>query len=413
MLTSSPLARGLLTRQSQQAFRLRGSRWVLPSIQRRNYASRTDDQGGRSGPPKRIFSGIQPTGVPHLGNYLGAILPWVQLQNDAAPDTTLVYSIVDLHSLTSSSSAADRLSARRRILASFLAAGLDPQRCIIFDQSAVPEHAELHWILSCSASMSTLARMTQWKMKLGEYDQDLDAESDAAQELFSQTPNPKNVERLKLGLFSYPVLQAADILLHGATHVPVGEDQRQHVEFSRTSAASFNYTYGGGGDGFAGREILVEPQVVVSDAKRVMSLTEPERKMSKSHPSDKSRILLTDSDEQIIKKFKSALTDSADGISYDRVSRPGVSNLLEIIASLEHRRVEEVVEAFRGSNLKDLKMHAAESVVRCFKPMRERYDQLVGERDGRKLDDLAAIGAERARATAQVTMKQVKEAVGI
>lgn len=384
------------------------------SASARRYSSKTDDGIGRAAQGAvRIFSGIQPTGAPHLGNYLGAILPWVQLQNSSAPGTKLIFSIVDLHSLTSNYSAANRLQSRRQLLASFIAAGLDPTRCTIFYQSAVPEHAELHWILSCTASMSTLARMTQWKTKLEEGEHDLSSNMDEMKEVFSQTPNPSNVERLKLGLFSYPVLQAADILVHRATHVPVGEDQRQHIEFARTCAATFNYTYGGVREGFPGVEILPEPEVMISKAKRVMSLTEPERKMSKSHASERSRILLTDSDEQITKKFKTALTDSIDGISYDRTRRSGVSNLLEIIANLEHRALDEVVQDFKGSHLKDLKMRAAQLTKQAFRPMREQYQALIGESNGTALDDIAAEGAEEARKSAQETMKIVRLAIGI
>lgn len=261
--------------------------------------------------------------------------------------------------------------------------------------------------------MSTLARMTQWKTKLGEGGHDLDVNRDEMAGLFSQTPNPNNVERLKLGLFSYPVLQAADILVHRATHVPVGEDQRQHVEFARTCAATFNYTYGGGREGHTGTEILPEPEVVISKAKRVMSLTEPERKMSKSHASEKSRILLTDSDEQVTKKLKTALTDSLEGITYDRARRPGISNLLEIIASLEHRALDEIVKDFEGLHPKDLKMRAAALTVQAFRPMRERYEALVGESNGSALDDIAVAGAEEARKSAHETMKHVRIAIGI
>lgn len=345
-----------------------------------------------------IFSGIQPTGVPHLGNYLGAILPWVELQNKSPPSTSLFYSIVDLHSLTSHQPASDRITSRRHLLASFLAAGLDPLRCTLFFQSAVPAHAELHWILSCTASMSVLARMTQWKAKLSDQ---------GVAELLSQSPNPKNVERLKLGLFSYPVLQAADILLHRATHVPVGDDQRQHVEFARTCAQTFNHTYA------KGEELLVAPEVVVSEAKRVMSLTEPEKKMSKSHENERSRVVLTDSDDEIRKKFRTALTDSLPGISYDREARPGVSNLLEIVAHLSDRTCEETVAEFGDSSLKLLKTRAADLVIDRFAPMRERFQQLVGEHNGRSLDDIAIAGAEKANASAQITMQKVKSAVGL
>ncbi|KAI9661668.1 MAG: Tryptophan--tRNA ligase, mitochondrial [Bathelium mastoideum] len=267
----------------------------------------------RSKTPQVIFSGIQPTGIPHLGNYLGALKQWVKLQNNAAPNTTLLYSVVDLHALTAHDSPVQLRQCRQEMLAALLAVGLDPQRSIIFYQSTVPAHTDLMWILSSAASMGYLSRMTQWKSKL-------DLPDNASP--FDPTVKAK----LKLGLFSYPVLQAADILVHRATHVPVGHDQSQHLEFARECANGFNHNYG---------RVLVAPDTLLSPAKRVMSLTEPHLKMSKSHANPKSRILITDGCEEIEKKIKGALTDSVSGISYDLVERPGVSNLLDIMFHLQ------------------------------------------------------------------------------
>lgn len=202
-----------------------------------------------------IFSGIQPTGVPHLGNYLGALRQWVRMQNEAPPSTKLLFCVVDLHALTSRQTPDFRRKCKRDMLAAFLAVGLDPARSILFHQSSVPAHSELHWILSCDASMGWLSRMTQWKTKLGEQDM---------ASLLSPTSNPNQKERMKLGLFSYPVLQSADILVHRATHVPVGEDQLQHVEFARNCASQFNHHFGDK------KEILPLPEFRVSPAKRVM-----------------------------------------------------------------------------------------------------------------------------------------------
>lgn len=249
--------------------------------------------------------------------------------------------------------------------------------------------------------------MTQWKSKLSE--EDLSA-------LLSPTPNPKQRERMKLGLFSYPVLQAADILVHRATHVPVGEDQLQHIEFARNCAAQFNHTFGGGdeGEGKGKREILVPPEFVVSPARRVMSLTEPEKKMSKSHELARSRIMLDDSAEEIAKKFKVALTDSVKGVSYDRVGRPGVSNLVEIMAHLdpEGRSIEEIVEGMRDSSLRVLKEEVTRVVVDHLKPIREEYLRLMSEKNTR-LEEIAEEGAHKARKSAEETMKLVREAVGL
>jgi len=358
--------------------------------------------------PQVIFSGIQPTGVPHLGNYLGALQQWVRMQDAAPPDTTLLFSIVDLHALTSRQPPSSRLLSRRALLASFLAVGLDPARSILFHQSAVPAHSELHWILSCDASMGWLSRMTQWKSKLSE---------EELASLLNPTPNPKQRERMKLGLFSYPVLQAADILVHRATHVPVGEDQLQHIEFARNCAAQFNHAFGGGdaAEGKDKQEILVQPTFIVSPAKRVMSLTEPEKKMSKSHELARSRIMLDDSDEVITKKFRTALTDSLPGISYDRAARPGVSNLIEIMSHMDAqgRSVEDIVEDLKDSNLKVLKEEVARVVAEHLEPMREEYLRLMSEKEDGRLAEIAEEGAQRARKSAEATMKLVREAVGL
>lgn len=227
--------------------------------------------------------------------------------------------------------------------------------------------------------------------------------------MLNPTPNPKNRERMRLGLFSYPVLQAADILVHRATHVPVGEDQLQHIEFARNCANQFNHFFN------EGKEILVQPEFIVSPAKRVMSLVDPERKMSKSHELARSRILLNDSAEDITKKFKVALTDSIHGVSYDPKKRPGVSNLIEIISHLDNsgRTCQEVAHEFKDFSLRILKEKAADVVANHFAPMREAYNRLLGERSGRDLDDVAHEGARRATESAQATMKLVREAIGL
>lgn len=224
-----------------------------------------------------------------------------------------------------------------------------------------------------------------------------------------------STERLKLGLFSYPVLQAADILLYQSTHVPVGEDQVQHIEFARNLATAFNSAYGKPGH----PSLLLPPECVVSPAKRVMSLTEPTKKMSKSHASKMSRILLNDAADTIRKKFRSALTDPENSITYDPPARPGVSNLIEIIANLDDgRSCQDVVQEFQqvqteGSALRLLKERAADLVVKELAPVSARYTALMGERNGKGIDDIAVIGAEKARAQAEVTMKRVRRAIGL
>ncbi|QVM06092.1 Tryptophan--tRNA ligase, mitochondrial [Coccidioides posadasii str. Silveira] len=371
-------------------------------------------------PPRIIFSGIQPTGIPHLGNYLGALREWVKLQDDAIPGEELIYSIVDLHALTMPQDPEVLREWRRQSFAILLAVGLKPERAMIFFQSAVPAHAELMWILSTVSSMGYLSRMTQWKSKL-------------------QLPENSTLEdssaraKLRLGLFSYPVLQAADILVHSATHVPVGEDQKQHLEFSREVANSFNHIYG---------PVLTPPNTLVcklpakprhslphqirklmcldlptiAPAKRIMSLKSPGQKMSKSHADPNSRILLTDEPETIHKKIKVALTDSEPGVTYDPKRRPGVSNLLDILSNFDtncNLSPTELAKEHESSSLRILKEHVAKKVADHLAPIRERYAELMTNAVGREyLDKVAEEGARKAASNADKTMKRVKDAIG-
>ncbi|CEL01560.1 Putative Mitochondrial tryptophanyl-tRNA synthetase [Aspergillus calidoustus] len=336
-----------------------------------------------------IFSGIQPTGVPHLGNYLGALREWVKLQDTAAEDVKLIFSIVDLHALTVPQERRQLRTWRKEAFATLIAVGLDPNRSTLFYQSSVHQHAELFWLLSTVASMGYLSRMTQWKSKL-------------------QLPEDANLDnadvrsKLRLGLFSYPVLQAADILVHRATHVPVGEDQRQHLEFSRYTANSFNHLYG---------SIFPSPEALISPAKRVMSLKEPTLKMSKSHVDGRSRIILTDSPGEIRRKVKVALTDSEAGISYDPVRRPGVSNLIEIISHLDGKSCHEVAQSYESASLRALKSEVADRISDVLAPIREKYHSLMA--DSAQLDAIAEQGAHNARANAEITMNMVRTAMGL
>lgn len=340
-----------------------------------------------------IFSGIQPTGIPHLGNYLGALRQWVKLQNEAAPGAKLLYSIVDLHAITMPQNAQQLRQWKRESLASLVAVGLDPEKSILFYQSSVSAHSELMWILSCTASMGYLSRMTQWKSKLS-----LSQDSSFLDE--------KAKSSLKLGLFSYPVLQAADVLVHRATHVPVGDDQRQHLEFARECATNFNHTYGGA---------LVAPETILSPARRVMSLQQPTQKMSKSHADPRSRIVLTDTPKEIRKKVMSALTDSTNSVSYDPEARPGVSNLLEMISIFDEagRSPQEIAQELGGANLRALKEKAADAINGGLSNIRERYLEMLAKDDGKYIDHVAEQGARKARANAEETMEGVRAAVGL
>ncbi|KAJ5570350.1 uncharacterized protein N7459_009780 [Penicillium hispanicum] len=319
-----------------------------------------------------------------------ALRQWVKLQDDATPKTKLLFSIVDLHALTVPQDAVQLKRWRTEAFATLLAVGLDPKRSTIFYQSAVPSHTELMWILSTVASMGYLSRMTQWKSKL-QLPEDTTLEHSEAR------------AQLRLGLFSYPVLQAADILVHRATHVPVGEDQRQHLEFSRNIANSFNHVYG---------PVFPIPEAAISPAKRVMSLKEPTSKMSKSHVDERSRILLTDSPADIRKKVKVALTDSEPMITYDPERRPGVSNLIEILSHLEEQTCTEIAEEFHSASLRSLKEHVAARITHHLQGIRERYIQLMDEPGG-YLESVAQSGAEAAQANASLTMYQVRDAMGL
>ncbi|PVI02739.1 tryptophanyl-tRNA synthetase-like protein [Periconia macrospinosa] len=352
-------------------------------------------------PNRIIFSGIQPTGVPHLGNYLGALRPWVKLQDGAAPDDQLLFSIVDLHAITIKQDSSLLRQWRKEMFASFLAVGLDPKKSILYAQSDVPAHAELMWILSCSASMGYLSRMTQWKSKM--------SLPSNANPFDTSTSKKKDAPALKLGLFSYPVLQAADILLYKTTHVPVGEDQAQHLEFARELAITFNHSFGA--------ELLVPPQTIISPAKRVMSLAEPTKKMSKSDPDVKSRILITDTKEKIHKKIRVALTDSIQGVSYNRETRPGVSNLIDIMYHFQEEQFtspEQLAQDLFGpeTSLKALKEKVADTVDEHLREVREAFNNAMSMGDA-EMSGVARESANTANQLASSNLKTIKAQMGL
>lgn len=358
---------------------------VLRNAVRTNWSS----AGKGNAPTNVIFSGMQPTGVPHLGNYLGALRQWVKLQDQSDTSSKLIFSLADLHAITIRQDPAQLRRWKRESLAMLLAIGIEPMRSTIFYQSDVSAHSELMWILSCQASTGYLSRMTQWKDK---------------------TSNKKDCsERLKLGLFSYPVLQAADVLVHRTTHVPVGHDQAQHLEFARELANCFNHVYGG--------NILVPPETLISPTKRVMSVTDPASKMSKSHPNPKSRILLTDSEDTIKQKLRSAVTDSLSGITYDPQVRPGVSNLIDIIYyasdydTTSAGSQQDLAKEMENMSLRVVKDRASEAVNGMIKPIRQGYARYMA--DESKLLEVAQNGAEEAAESAEVTMAAVRDAVGL
>ena len=325
----------------------------------------------------RLLSGMQPTHDSlHLGNYLGALLSWVQMQDtyDA------FYAVVDLHALTVEV-APDALRERtRRTAAQYLAGGVDPARSTVFVQSHVSEHAQLAWVLSCITGFGEASRMTQFKDKSGRH----------------------GAEGTTVGLFTYPVLMAADILLYDADQVPVGEDQRQHLELTRDLAGRFNSRYG---QTFT----VPEPHIVASTAK-VHDLQDPTSKMSKSAPSQSGVIDLLEDPRVIAKRIRSAVTDAGREIRFDEAQKPGISNLLGIFSSLSGRSIESLEADYEGRGYGDLKKDVAEVVVALATPYRVRTLALLA--DPAELDRILAEGAERARDVASVTLARVYDRVG-
>ncbi|GAB1320097.1 Tryptophan--tRNA ligase, mitochondrial [Madurella fahalii] len=405
---------GYLERRPEYKPHCKGEREKLPAAEdieeylateRRKFAggridaSCSDDSAelaSKDGSPSEeqvIFSGIQPTGVPHLGNYLGALREWKRMQDGAGSESKLLFSIVDLHAITVPRPREELLQYRLEMLAALLAIGLDPGRSTIFYQSSVEAHSELQWILSCTASTGYLSRMTQWKskMQLGEN---------------ASLDDSKARRALKHGLFSYPILQAADILVHRATHVPVGEDQRQHLEFARECVTNFNHTYK--------TDCLVAPQTLIAPSKRIMSLTDPSKKMSKSDPSPMSRILITDSPSEIQRKIQKARTDSTELVTYEPDTRPGVASLIEILSGFDaqQRSPTELAEGvLKGCRSADLKAAVAKVVCDELAEVRDRYLGLMGREPFLRV--AAEEGAVKARESAGKTMRLVREAVGL
>jgi tryptophanyl-tRNA synthetase len=329
---------------------------------------------------KRVVSGIQPTGGLHLGNLLGAILRWVRMQDEAE----CLFFLADLHALTVDVPPHELRSNVREMAAALIASGIDPAKSVIFAQSAVPAHAELCWILNGTARMGWLNRMTQWKDKAG-----------------------KNREGASVALFDYPVLQAADILLYGATHVPVGEDQKQHVELTRDIALKFNTDFDT--DLF----VVPEPFIGGGAAARVMSLRDGQSKMSKSDPSEMSRIHLTDSDELITQKIRKAKTDP-EPLPEDAKAleaRAEAKNLVGIYAAITRQTVEQVLARFAGQGFGVFKPELADALVALIAPIRERLDEL--RRDPAELDRILAEGAARAAVLGSPILAKAKSAVGL
>ena len=325
----------------------------------------------------RIFSGVQPTGNLHLGNYLGAIKNWVGMQDDYE----CIYCIVDLHAITVAQDPTELFANTREVTAGLIASGIDPERSIIFNQSQVASHAELAWLFNCITPLGWLNRMTQFKEKAG-----------------------KKRENAVLGLYAYPVLMAADILLYRATHVPVGEDQKQHLELSRDIAAAFNRLYN------QGYFPLPEP-LILGEAKRVMSLRDGRAKMSKSELSENSRINLTDDAKIIQRKIRRAKTDSDPGMSLDAENRPEAANLLGIYAALNDESIDSVAARFAGKGFADFKIELADLATAKLEPIAAEMRRLMAAPD--HIDNILRTGGERAAAMAAPNLAEIKKIIGL
>ena len=325
--------------------------------------------------PPRILSGVQPTGNLHLGNYLGAIRNWVALQGQYE----CYFMLADLHAITVPQDPAALKKAVREVAAAYIACGIDPEKCAIFPQSAVSGHAELAWILSCHTPLGWLNRMTQFKEKAG-----------------------KQRDNAVLGLYGYPVLMAADILLYKATHVPVGEDQKQHLELARDIAGAFNREYG--------REFFPLPEPVILGATtRVMSLRDGTKKMSKSDESDYSRINLTDDADTIALKFRKAKSDMVEGMSIGD-DRPEATNLLSIYSALTHQTLEQAVDECAGLNFSGFKQKLTDAAVAHLSPITATMRELMANPD--HLDSILKRGIGNAQILSAQTMDEVKDLVG-
>lgn len=336
-------------------------------------------QTGRPGASARprVLSGIQPTaGSFHLGNYLGAVRQWVALQetHDA------FYMVVDLHAITVPQDPAELRANTRLAVAQLLAAGLDPERCTLFVQSHVPEHAQLGWVMNCLTGFGEASRMTQFKDKSAK----------------------QGADRATVGLFTYPVLQVADILLYQANQVPVGEDQRQHIELTRDLAERFN--------GRFGQTFTVPAPYILKETAKIYDLQDPAVKMSKSASTPKGLINLLDDPKATAKKVKSAVTDTDTVIRFDAEKKPGVSNLLSILSTLSGSSVEDLERAYEGKGYGALKTDLAEAMVEFVTPFRARTQEYLD--DPETLDSILAKGAEKARAVAAETLAQTYDRMG-
>ena len=331
--------------------------------------------------PKKIFSGVQPTGNLHLGNYLGAIKNFVSLQKDK--QNNCIYCVVDLHAITVKQDPKVLKKNIRETTATFVASGLNPKESIIFNQSMVPSHSEGAWLLGCIARMGWLNRMTQFKEKAG-----------------------RDKEKASVGLYIYPILMASDILLYDTTHVPVGEDQKQHLELTRDIAQKFNLD-------FDCKDFLTTPEPLIQkNFSRIMSLKDGTKKMSKSDPSDQSRINMTDDKDLIVSKIKKAKTDSAKLPENDNDinNRPELKNLYGIFSSIQNQTLDLTIDEFKGKNFSDFKNKLAEVLVEKIYPISNETNKLL--KDEKFIDQILLDGSEKAEVIAKKKVNNIKNIIG-
>ncbi len=321
----------------------------------------------------RVFSGVQPTGTPTIGNYVGAMKGFVELQSDY--DT--IYCVANQHAITVPQDPKLLRQRTRELAALYLAIGIDPEQSIMFVQSDVPAHAQVAWIIQCLTPLGELERMTQYKDKATKQD------------------------NVNAGLLNYPALMVGDIILYDAAHVPVGDDQKQHLELARNFVDRFNNRFG---------ELLVKPEPMIPKAgARIMSLQDPTRKMSKSDDNARSYILLLDEPKKIIKKVKSAVTDTIGAVNYDPENQPAITNLINIYARFSGLTPEQIVADYQGKGYGDFKGDVAEAIVSVLEPIQNRYHQLL---QSDELDEILAHGAIQANEIANATLARIEDAIG-
>lgn len=321
----------------------------------------------------RVFSGVQPTGTPTIGNYVGAMKGFVELQSDY--DT--IYCVANQHAITVPQDPKLLRQRTRELAALYLAIGINPEHSIMFVQSDVPAHAQVAWIIQCLTPLGELERMTQYKDKATKQD------------------------NVNAGLLNYPALMVGDIILYDAAHVPVGDDQKQHLELARNFVDRFNNRFG---------ELLVKPEPMIPKAgARIMSLQDPTRKMSKSDDNARSYILLLDEPKKIIKKVKSAVTDTIGAVNYDPENQPAITNLINIYARFSGLTPEQIVADYQGKGYGDFKGDVAEAIVSVLEPIQDRYHQLL---QSDELDEILAHGAIQANEIANATLARIEDAIG-